>query len=164
MRSIRHRKAGNHAMLPGLLFKHGNIILPGNIRHPRGRLMLEFLFQLIFEVVLQIALEILAEFGMHVVRDRLRQPANPWLAGMGYLVFGIIIGGLSLLVLHEHFIRSGAGRFLNLIITPVLAGLAMSWLGAWRQRRGQVKMRLDRFAYGYLFALGFAAIRLAAGG
>ena len=47
----------------------------------------------------------------------------------------------------------------GLAVTPVLAGLAMGVLGAWRQRRGQELLRLDRFAYGYLFALALALVR-----
>jgi hypothetical protein len=35
----------------------------------------------------------------------------------------------------------------------------MCALGAWRARRGGVVLRIDRFAYGYLFALALALIR-----
>ena len=39
----------------------------------------------------------------------------------------------------------------------------MAGIGAWRRRRDQELIRLDRFAYGYLFALAMAAIRFAFG-
>jgi len=35
----------------------------------------------------------------------------------------------------------------------------MSAMGYWRARRGQAVLRIDRFAYGYLFALTFALVR-----
>jgi hypothetical protein len=35
----------------------------------------------------------------------------------------------------------------------------MAALGAWRIRRGQSLVPLDRFAYGCLFALAFAFVR-----
>jgi hypothetical protein len=35
----------------------------------------------------------------------------------------------------------------------------MTALGAWRSGRGQELMRLDRFLYGYCFALAVAAVR-----
>ena len=35
----------------------------------------------------------------------------------------------------------------------------MATIGAWRIRRGQAVWRIDRFAYGYLFALGLALVR-----
>jgi hypothetical protein len=37
--------------------------------------------------------------------------------------------------------------FLNLVITPVVAGLPMALMGRWRARRGDSLLRLDRFAY-----------------
>ena len=47
----------------------------------------------------------------------------------------------------------------NMLVTPVAAGWLMSALGAWRERRGQDRIRIDRFAYGYLFALGLGLVR-----
>jgi len=31
--------------------------------------------------------------------------------------------------------------------------------GRWRARRGDRVLRIDRFFYGYMFALGFASVR-----
>lgn len=47
----------------------------------------------------------------------------------------------------------------SLVLTPVFAGLLMNAVGAWRKRRGDALLRIDRFAYGYLFALSVALIR-----
>jgi hypothetical protein len=41
----------------------------------------------------------------------------------------------------------------------VLAGVAMAALGAWRRRRDEEPILLDRFAYGFLFAFVMAAVR-----
>jgi hypothetical protein len=46
-----------------------------------------------------------------------------------------------------------------LVLVPIAAGAAMSLMGAWRRRRDQTLIRLDRFAYGYVFAIAMAAIR-----
>ena len=46
-----------------------------------------------------------------------------------------------------------------MLVFPVAAGWMMSALGAWRERRGQDRIRIDRFAYGYLFALGLGLVR-----
>ncbi|MDC9640262.1 hypothetical protein QYG06_18720 [Xanthomonas euvesicatoria] len=35
----------------------------------------------------------------------------------------------------------------------------MAALGAWRARRGDPVLRIDRFSHGYLFALCFALMR-----
>ncbi len=44
-------------------------------------------------------------------------------------------------------------------VTPVAAGVMMSALGAWRERRGQSRIRIVRFSYGCLFAFGLALVR-----
>jgi len=46
------------------------------------------------------------------------------------------------------------GELILQLIGEVLA------IGAWRRRRGQRPVLLDRFAYGYLFALVMALVRL----
>jgi hypothetical protein len=35
----------------------------------------------------------------------------------------------------------------------------MCLMGAWRARRGDDVLRIDRFAYGYVFALSLALVR-----
>ncbi len=120
--------------------------------------MLEFLFEVLGEFVFQIILEAMAEAGLHVVAKPNRKPPNPFLAAIGYAVFGAIAGGLSLLIFPHNFVPA-PWRITNTLVTPVAAGLLMSALGAWRERRGQDRIRIDRFAYGYLFALGLGVVR-----
>ena len=55
--------------------------------------------------------------------------------------------------------HAGWLRILTLLLVPGLAGLAMNALGAWRLRRDQALIRLDRFGYAYLFALGMSLVR-----
>ena len=50
-------------------------------------------------------------------------------------------------------------RIVNLVLTPIAVGLLMCAMGAWRARRGDAVLRIDRFAYGYLFALALAVVR-----
>ena len=38
-------------------------------------------------------------------------------------------------------------------------GALMAALGAWRRRRGEALVRLDRFAYGLVFAFAMSAVR-----
>lgn len=121
--------------------------------------MLEFLFEIIGEILLQVVLEALAELGLHSVAAPFRKPSNPWLAAIGYTIFGAAAGGLSLWLFPVNFVVGEALRILNLVVTPIAVGLLMCALGAWRARRGEVVLRIDRFAYGYLFALALALIR-----
>ena len=129
---------------------------------------MEFIFELLFEIfgefILQFIFEALSEVGLHVFRKRTeRPPPSPWLAVAGYVIVGAACGALSLWLFPGFFVKSHIGRVVSLIATPVLAGAAMSMLGAWRRKRGEELLRLDRFAYGYTFALAMAAVRFAFG-
>ena len=87
----------------------------------------------------------------------------PWIATLGYLLYGAAAGLLSLWLVPALFITATWLRIANLLLTPVCAGLLMGWLGAWRQRRSARVIRLDSFFYGFCFALGMALVRFAGG-
>jgi hypothetical protein len=122
--------------------------------------VIEALLQVVGEFLLQIVVEALVELGFHSLAEPLPRPPNPWLAALGYALFGATLGGISLLFLPQHLTPAGFARFANLLLTPVAVGGCMVMLGAWRANRGERLWRIDRFAYGYLFALGFALVRL----
>lgn len=119
---------------------------------------MEFLLELLGELLIQIVVEFLVELGIHSIAEPLRKPPNPWLAAIGYALFGAIVGGLSLLVF-PHNLMPEAFRVVNVVLTPLAAGLAMMAMGTWRARRGDTRLRIDRFGYGYLFALAMALVR-----
>ena len=121
--------------------------------------MIELLFQIIGELLLQVAGAVLVELGFHALSEPFRTPPNPWLAAIGYFLFGAIFGGISLLIVSSYLVTDPKWRIINLIVTPLTVGILMSVIGRWRARRGQDVLRIDRFAYGYLFALSFALIR-----
>ena len=123
--------------------------------------MLEIIFEVLLEGLLQIVLEIGAEAGLRTLGEPFvdREKRNPFLAALGYFVFGAMLGGLSLLVFPDSFVRSERFHGINVIITPVLAGLVMALIGRLRERKGQEILRLDSFAYGFIFALPMAIIR-----
>jgi hypothetical protein len=121
--------------------------------------LIEIILEIIGELLLQIVLEALAELGFHSLAEPLRKTPNPWLAALGYALFGAVAGGLTLLAFPAHLTPTGSLRLVNLIVTPVLAGMLMVAFGAWRSRRGERVMRIDRFSYGYLFALALALVR-----
>lgn len=129
---------------------------------------MEFIFELLFEIfgelLLQIVFELLAEFGWRSLQQPFKQAPNPLLAGVGYALFGAVAGGLSLWWFPNLFIGSPVGRIANVIVTPILSGAAMAALGAWRRRRDQPTVLLDRFAYAFIFAMAMALVRLRFGG
>lgn len=126
-------------------------------------ILFEVIFSFIGEFVLQVFMEALVELGLHSMRETWRRPPNPWLAAVGYALFGTIAGGLSLLILPTLMVHSYSFQLMNVVLTPVAAGLAMMAMGAWRRRRDQEMIRLDKFAYGYLFALAMALVRFSFG-
>ena len=127
-------------------------------------LILELLFEFLGELLLQIFAEVLFELGLHSLAAAFKKSANPYLATIGYVLLGALAGALSLWAFPSLFIVSQVGRIVNVVVTPVLAGGAMAAIGAWRRRRDDPLVLLDRFAYGYLFALVMALVRLRFGG
>lgn len=121
--------------------------------------MLEFIVEILGEFLLQALGEALMELGFHSLAEPFRKPPNPWLAALGYAIFGALAGGLSLLVFPAHLTPAGLPRLANLLLTPLAVGLCMSAMGAWRSKRGDILLRIDRFSYGYLFALTMALVR-----
>src|SRR5262245_11946031 len=117
-------------------------------------ILFELVFQFLGEIVLQIVFEILAEVGIQSLKRAVkRSPVNPVLATIGHGILGAAAGGVSLLVLPNHLIRTLWARWLSLAVTAVGAGLAMSLLGRLRKKQGKDLVRLDSFSYGFLFAL-----------
>ena len=95
---------------------------------------------------------------------RRRESTHPDLALVGYALFGIGLGAVSLWAFPDLFIEARWLRVVNLMVTPVLAGLAMSALGALRRRRGMDLVALDTFRCGFAFAFGMALVRFIWGG
>ena len=120
--------------------------------------MLAAILEIFGEILLQVFIEGLAELGLQSVTAPFRRRPHPGMAGIGYLLFGALLGATSLLVFPIHFVQ-GAWRIVNLAVTPLMAGLLMCLWGRWRRRHGWALLRSDRFAYGYLFALSMALVR-----
>ncbi len=123
--------------------------------------LFEILAGIFGEILLQIFGEALFELGFRGLVEAFnrRKQRNPFLAAIGYFIWGAIIGGISLLVFEHSLIQRKALRIMNLLIAPVLAGITMSVVGAFRKKRGQDLLRIDSFFYGFLFALGMAVVR-----
>lgn len=116
------------------------------------------MLEIIGELLVQLVAEALVQLGFRALAEPLSRPPNPWLAALGYFLFGAILGGISLWPFPGNLVPE-PWRLANLIVTPIVVGAIIATMGAWRARRGQVVLRIDRFAYGYLFALAFAIVR-----
>lgn len=120
-----------------------------------------FLLELIFEFILEILIEALAELGLRSIGEafRRREKRNPLFAVPGYLLLGLISGGMSVLIFPHSFIRSQRFHGISLLLIPLMGGAVMSAIGYLRRRRGEELIQLDSFAYGAIFAFGMELIR-----
>ncbi len=119
---------------------------------------MEFIIQFLAEIFLQLFFEVLAEAGLHFW-DR-QKKYNPYWVSLGYILLGAILGGLSLILFPESFLSSTSLKIINLIITPIIIGALMAWIGRHRKIRSKDVIRLESFFYGYLFALSMALVRM----
>jgi hypothetical protein len=74
-------------------------------------------------------------------------------------LLGGLVGGLSLLIFPDSFLHTESLKLVNLFVTPVALGLIMVLIGKLREKKGQEKVKLDKFSYGFLFAFGMALVR-----
>ena len=117
------------------------------------------------EIILELLLELFGELFMDLlIHVGVRVPwvhriGNNVLAGGILFVVGAVIGVLSLIYFPKAFVRSESLHGISLVITPVLAGLAMELIGRIRRRQRKLVIRLENFWYAYAFAFGMALIR-----
>jgi len=123
--------------------------------------LFEFVAGILSELLLELAFEMLIEFGFYGLYEKLKAPFrnSAVIEATGYVLVGSMLGGASVFVFPNSFIGDPDLQVLNLIITPVLAGLAMMGVGALRRKRGQHPIRLDSFTYGALFAFSLEFVR-----
>jgi hypothetical protein len=124
---------------------------------------MEFIFEIVVqfvgEIILQLIFEAIAELGIRSLADTFRRPKNPALSTIGFTLWGIAAGALSVWISPTSHIHDPFFRKLNLIVTPAAVGFLMMLLGKIRLKKGQELMGLDRFGYAFVFALAMALIR-----
>ena len=126
---------------------------------------MEIIAELILGFILEVLIPIVGEFSVEILvyclgePFRARERRNAVLAGIGYFLIGLMLGGVSLLIFPQSFVRSERFHGINLLITPIVSGLVMGAFGRWRERHGKIILRLDSFVYGFVFAFAMALVR-----
>jgi hypothetical protein len=120
---------------------------------------MEIILELLFELLLQIAAQVLASVGMHAISKQFRKRPSPWPDAIVWVLVGLALGAISLGALPSHLVKVFAWQLVNLAVTPILAGACVAAFARWKAGRGERVLRVDRFGYGYLFALSFALVR-----
>ena len=119
------------------------------------------LLEILLEILLPVLIELVSEFGFYQAYKTVRNPFrnSKLIEGTGYVVVGGMLGAASVFIFPQSFIGHYDLRILNLIITPILAGLAMMAVGSVRRKKGQEPILLDSFTYGALFAFSLQIVR-----
>jgi len=122
---------------------------------------MEFIFELLFEFILEILIQILTELGLYSMSQAFhrREKRDPFLAVPGYMLLGLLAGGISLLLFPHSFIRSQRFHGVSLVVIPQLGGAVMSGIGRLRRKRREEIIQLDSFVYRATFAFGMALKR-----
>jgi hypothetical protein len=113
------------------------------------------------EVFLQLLGELLIQLGVSSFSEPFREQrrAHPIMAGVGVLLLGALVGGLTLFVYSTRIFRPGPIRGASLLLSPLVTGALMDVYGDWVERRGGFRSYLATFWGGALFAFGMALVR-----
>jgi hypothetical protein len=105
--------------------------------------------------------ELLAAVGWESTREarRPKHKAHPALAAIGYVLFGMVLGGVSAAVWPHRFSQSDGLALLSLVLNPIASGFVMQWYGIWRSSRGRSTTNLATFLGGAAFGFGVSLAR-----
>lgn len=123
--------------------------------------LLGVLLELIFDAAFEFLAAGLASLFLHAagVVSKLSAIQNPVLRTCVYALFGLLLGGISLIFLPHHLVHPSRIHGISLIASPLITGLMM-WATGAILRRGDKKVpRLESFSYGFSFAFGMALVR-----
>ncbi len=125
--------------------------------------MLEALFELLFELFGQVILQLIAEaFGglFKTGWDKLRgrdKESSPVREVLWSLATGGVAGVITIVFFPVLVLRQPWMQLLNLAFAPVVAGLLVERVRAWRESRREFSGTV--FLYAALFGLAFAGTR-----
>jgi hypothetical protein len=74
-------------------------------------------------------------------------------------LLGGVLGGVSLVVFPHKFAVPAWLQIANIVVSPIVVGVAMVWVGRWRAQRNEQAIFLYKFWFGFAFALTFALVR-----
>ena len=123
---------------------------------------MEILVEILLEFVLPLIAEVFAEAALHKLGriSWVRSTGLVVLTAILYFGVGVAAGIISLFIFPNAFARSSRLHGISLVITPVLGGLVMSYIAWLRVRTSDWTIRLEAFAYGFVFAFPMALLRL----
>lgn len=136
--------------------------LSKTFRSPGNLLSMEFILELLIQLVLEITVQGIFELGGRGIVSLVRKDSKTWKPGLaicGYMLMGTIAGAISIWLVPMHLFASPLMQILNLAITPIVLGFLFEFLGNWRTNHEKSRYAVDRFSYGFTFALTMGLIR-----
>ena len=119
------------------------------------------IFELLVEFLLEVAFGELAGLLSRLIR-RFRvttRRGHPTVTTLVFTMVGVAFGFLTAWIFPHPLVHPSKFHGISLLISPVLTGLVMAWIGrAWR-RRGRDSVRIESFGYGFTFALAMTLVR-----
>ncbi len=120
---------------------------------------MEILIEIVLQLLAEIFIQVLFELGFHSVIEPFRRKPSALVSLISYSTLGIIAGVVSCFFFKELFVKDQGLQLLNLLVTPLIAGCVMAYLGKLREKKGVELIRLDKFAFGFAFAFAMALAR-----
>lgn len=123
--------------------------------------LLGIIFEVLIESIDEIAFAAIVAAGNRLAR-RFRITArrgSPILATAILITIGVLLGLLSTLIFPRALLHASKHRGISLLVSPVITGLVMAFIGRGVRRRGRVPVRIESFGYGFAFAFAIAFIR-----
>ncbi len=125
---------------------------------------MEIIFELLLNILAEGLMQGLFELGGHGILATFRKddtPSSRWLSIVGYLLMGAIAGGISISLMPMHLVKLPLLQLANLAVTPILLGFVFEAFGRWKTNQEKPRYAVDRFSYGFSFALAMGLIRYA---
>lgn len=133
---------------------------------------MEDLLELIVGAVFEVSAEVLSEIVLAAItalvarafrkfRVSVRR-GNPIVASVVFVLLGVALGFLSVLAFPHPLVHPSRVHGISLLVSPVITGLLLGFIGRSIRRRGKVPVQIESFTYGFLFAFPLALIRLLA--
>jgi len=123
---------------------------------------MEIIFELLAQFLLELFVQGFFEFGFRGLVSLFRKDnvkVTPWFAIGGYIAMGAIAGGISIWLIPMHLLKSPVLQLIGLAITPIALGFIFEALGRWKTNNEKPRYAVDRFSYGFTFALTMGLIR-----
>jgi hypothetical protein len=122
---------------------------------------LEPLFELLAEFLVELVFGVFLSFLWRKVRAARwkSRRVSLWLILPFLGAVGAAVGCISILTIPSQIFHPGRVHGLSLVISPLLTGLAMAFIGSNLRRRKEMPAPLESFSGGFTFALGMALVR-----